>query len=226
LARPDRPRTSRTHVWDPSRERAGDYRPPPLPISGFGAIAEPNHAALQSTSVLTSVIEVIAADTPASLSLAGEAARFNASARSTDWFDTCCARAARFTVAHDGRRGDPWPHNHTESGECPWNSDIGGIRLLCSRSCVSQTPVRIIMKIPSVLLAAFAALFNFCCGSVGANQIRHLIAAKASPATFPASRGVNVGKSYGVCDPQQLPTPQEPSCPSLLSFRSRTGLAG
>ncbi len=28
------------------------------------------------------------------------------------------ARGARFTIAQDGRRGDPWPHNHAESGEC------------------------------------------------------------------------------------------------------------
>jgi hypothetical protein len=45
---------------------------------------------------------------------AGKAARFSASAQSTDWFDSCCARGARFTVAHDGRRGDPWPHNHAD----------------------------------------------------------------------------------------------------------------
>ena len=49
---------------------------------------------------------------------AGKAARFSASGQSTDWFDSCCACGARFTVAHDGRRGDPWPHNHAESGEC------------------------------------------------------------------------------------------------------------
>src|SRR5947207_3426251 len=40
---------------------------------------------------------------------AGKAECFSASAQSTDWFDSCCARGARFTVAHDGRRGDPWP---------------------------------------------------------------------------------------------------------------------
>jgi hypothetical protein len=49
---------------------------------------------------------------------AGKAARFSASAQSTDWFDSCCARGARFTVAQDGRWGDPWPPNHAESGEC------------------------------------------------------------------------------------------------------------
>ena len=49
---------------------------------------------------------------------AGKAARFSASAQSTDWFDSCGARGARFTVAHDGPRRDPWPHNRAESGEC------------------------------------------------------------------------------------------------------------
>src|SRR5215467_14146819 len=39
----------------------------------------------------------------------GKAARFSASARSTDLCDFCCARGTRFTVAHDGRRGKPWP---------------------------------------------------------------------------------------------------------------------
>jgi hypothetical protein len=29
--------------------------------------------------------------------------------KATDWFDSCGARGARFTVAHHGRRGDPWP---------------------------------------------------------------------------------------------------------------------
>jgi len=43
---------------------------------------------------------------------------FSASAQSTDWFDSCGARGARFTVAHDGPRRDPWPHNRAESGEC------------------------------------------------------------------------------------------------------------
>jgi len=52
---------------------------------------------------------------------AGKPARFSALAQSTDWFDPCCARGARFTVAHDGRRGDPWPHNHAGSGECRVN---------------------------------------------------------------------------------------------------------
>jgi hypothetical protein len=36
----------------------------------------------------------------------------------TDWFDACCAHCARFIVARDGRRGDPWSPNHAESGEC------------------------------------------------------------------------------------------------------------
>jgi hypothetical protein len=49
---------------------------------------------------------------------AGKAARFSASAQSTDWFDSCCARRARFAVARAGRRCDPWPHSHAESGEC------------------------------------------------------------------------------------------------------------
>jgi hypothetical protein len=49
---------------------------------------------------------------------AGKAARFSASAQSTDWVVSRCARGARFTIAHDGRRGKPWPHSHTESGEC------------------------------------------------------------------------------------------------------------
>jgi hypothetical protein len=51
----------------------------------------------------------------------GKVARFSASAQSIDWFDPCCARGARFTVAHNGRRGEPWPHNHAESGECRIN---------------------------------------------------------------------------------------------------------
>ena len=47
---------------------------------------------------------------------AGKAARFSASAQPVDWFDlgTRCA----IYVACDGRRGDPWPHNHAESGKC------------------------------------------------------------------------------------------------------------
>jgi hypothetical protein len=49
---------------------------------------------------------------------AGEAARCSASAQSTDWLDFCSACGARFTVARDGRSGDPWHHNHAESGEC------------------------------------------------------------------------------------------------------------
>jgi hypothetical protein len=56
---------------------------------------------------------------------AGKAARFSASAQSTDWFDSCCARGAQFTVARAGRRCDPWPHNHAESGECRFS--IGGV---------------------------------------------------------------------------------------------------
>ena len=39
----------------------------------------------------------------------GKAARFSASAQSTDWFDAWRARDARFTVAQDGRRGDDGP---------------------------------------------------------------------------------------------------------------------
>ena len=64
---------------------------------------------------------------------AGKCERFSASAQSTDWFDSCCARRARFAVARAGRRCDPWPHNHAESGECrpfgswPWVAQDPGI---------------------------------------------------------------------------------------------------
>jgi len=45
---------------------------------------------------------------------AGKAARFSASAQSTEWLVSRCARGARFTIAHDRRRRKPWRHSHTE----------------------------------------------------------------------------------------------------------------
>jgi hypothetical protein len=40
---------------------------------------------------------------------AGKAVRFSASAQSTDWFDSCCARHVRFTVVQGAGWGDPGP---------------------------------------------------------------------------------------------------------------------
>jgi hypothetical protein len=42
--------------------------------------------------------------------------RVSAPRRSQLIGSTLASRGARFTVAHDGRRGDPWPHNQAESG--------------------------------------------------------------------------------------------------------------
>jgi hypothetical protein len=40
---------------------------------------------------------------------AGKAVRFSASAQSTDWFDSCCARDVRFVQAPDGAILAPQP---------------------------------------------------------------------------------------------------------------------
>jgi hypothetical protein len=55
---------------------------------------------------------------PASPSWRSRQRRGKTTCARSDWFDSCCRTRCAFTIAQDGRRGDPWPHNHAESGEC------------------------------------------------------------------------------------------------------------
>ena len=49
--------------------------------------------------------------------------------QSIDRFDRLVPRGARFIVAQAARRGDTWPHNYRESGECRLKHVCGRCRI-------------------------------------------------------------------------------------------------